>query len=131
MSADSSERPRLTGLAVVAIYVDDLEPALAFYEGQLGFVVEDDMPPGKLLRLGDLQVYVEPGRAPRAFGEAAELGRSEVAMALLCDGVLAFRARLEAQGARLIGNAFGDQEAFAMFRVADPAGNVVEIAGRP
>ena len=127
----SSDTPRPNGLAVIAIYVDDLEPALAFYRDLLGFVVTGEMPPGRLLMLGDLQLYLEPGRAARSLEDATALAGAETSMCLLCDGVLALRAHLEAAGARLVGEAMGDGDSFAMFRVADPAGNLIELAGKP
>ncbi len=123
--------PRPTGLGVVAIYVDELEPALAFYRDQLGFVITGEMPPGRMLELGDFKIYVEPGRAPRSLEDATAMAGAETAMVLLSDEVLALRAALDAAGAALIGEAMGDGETFAMFRVADPAGNLVEIAGAP
>lgn len=119
--------PKPTGLGVVAVYVDDLDAALGFYCGLLGFEVSGEMPPGKMIALGDLKLYVEPGRSRRSTDMAA----AETSMVLLSDAVLELRAQLEAAGAALVGEPMGDGATFAMFRVADPAGNLVEIAGKP
>lgn len=120
-----------TGLGLIAVYVDDLEAALGFYCGLLGFVVEGEMAPGKMLGLGDLKLYVEPGRAKRSLEHASDMTAAETSMVLLSDAVLQLRAQLEAAGAQLVGEPMGDGATFAMFRVADPAGNLVEIAGKP
>ena len=129
--ANTSDKPKPSGLAVIAVYVDELEPALAFYRDQLGFEVTGEMPPGKLLWLGDLKLYLEPGRAPRDSKDVSNLARAEVAMVLFCGQVLALRDALEQAGVPIVGPTQGNGESFAMIRVADPAGNLVEIAGQP
>lgn len=122
---------RATGLAVVAVYVDDLAAALDFYCRLLGFEELEDMAPGKLLGLGDLRVYVEPGRTPRDRATSARLERSETVLALLCEGVLALRTHLEFAGVPVVGDPESNGPGFTLCRVLDPAGNVVELAGRP
>lgn len=122
---------RATGLAVVAVYVDDLAAALDFYCRLLGFEELEDMAPGKLLGLGDLRVYVEPGRTPRDPATSARLEQSETVLALMCEGVLALRTHLDSAGVPLIGGPESNGPDFTLCRVLDPAGNVVELAGRP
>jgi catechol 2,3-dioxygenase-like lactoylglutathione lyase family enzyme len=118
----------VNGLNVVAIYVTDLERSRTFYEEQLGMTKSGDMPPGLLLAAGDCTVYLEGGREAR---ESPGLKAAGVSACFSAPSVRACWERLEAAGVPVVEpyQQHGDQ--FAMFRVADPDGHVVEVAGTP
>ncbi len=119
---------QVTGVQVVATYVSDLERAKTFYSEQLGFSEAAPMPPGVLLKAGELSLYLEGGRAPR---EAASRGQAEVAAVLEVASVKAAAEALEAGGVRIVTpyQEFGPE--FGMFQISDPDGNLVEFAGKP
>lgn len=119
-----------TGLNVIAVFVSDLARAKTFYTDQLGFKHGQDMDPGVLLEAGDLSLYLEGGREPRDAG-AASAGVAEVCPCLAVASVQGAHDALAAAGVTIALplKQFGYQ--FAMFRFADPDGNVFEIAGTP
>lgn len=113
----------------IAVYVDDLALGLRFYTEVLGFTKERELPPGVLLRATpDLVVYLEGGRRPVA--EPALQARTS-----LCfrtgEGIRAAYQRLREAGVRMIGEYLALAPDLHQFRIADPAGNVIEFSGRP
>jgi glyoxylase I family protein len=104
----------------VAINVPDLEEALVFYEGSLGFVRRDDRPdfgfPGAWLDVGDQQLHLVEAEAPPNVGQH---------FAVRVDDLDAVIAELRAGGHRPsdpspVGTG---RQAF----ITDPSGNVVEL----
>jgi catechol 2,3-dioxygenase-like lactoylglutathione lyase family enzyme len=116
------------GLAVVAIYVADLERAASFYVDVLGLVPAGDMPPGRLLKAGDAVVYLEGGRRGRA---GAGLQAPTVSACFRAPSVKACWERLCEANAPVVEEYRELGPGFAMLRVEDPDGNVVEVAGEP
>jgi len=127
--------PRPAGAAVagfshVAVDVDDLDAAKAFYCGTLGFTElrrPDFGFPGAWLAVGDLQLHlavVEGDRPPAVgfphFALHVPADAFEATMAALRDAGVAF---LGEPGSRVD---FGTTTVRAAF-VADPAGNVIEL----
>jgi len=118
----------IENLQVIAIYVTDLDVALDFYVGQLGMERLGDMQPGVLLKAGDQTIYLEGGRK-LPFEPALE--RAGCAP---CFGTASVRATFEhfvALGIAVVQPYQEFSDEFSMFRIADPAGNVLEFAGRP
>jgi catechol 2,3-dioxygenase-like lactoylglutathione lyase family enzyme len=120
--------PIVTGLGVLAVYATDLDRSRKFYEEVLGFEFSGDMSPGVLLKAGDLSLYLEAGRTPST---APGLERSTLSACLATSSVRAAWDRLQAAGVRVVEEYILHGESFAMFRVADPDGNVLEFAGTP
>ena len=118
----------VNGLNVVAIYCSDLERARAFYQDLLGMTHAGDMPPGLLLAAGDCTVYLEGGREPR---DGPGLSSPTVSACFSAPSVRACWDRVTERGVEVVEEMRAGNENFAMFRIADPDGNVVEIAGRP
>jgi catechol 2,3-dioxygenase-like lactoylglutathione lyase family enzyme len=118
----------VTGLAVVAIYAGDIKKAMAFYVDQLGFEVAAEMPPGLLLSAGELTVYLEGGRKGRAN---AGLDAPTTSACFTSGSVKATWERLRRASVPVIEVYKEPAPGFAMFRVEDPDGNVVEVAGAP
>lgn len=120
--------PLVTGLQVVAIYVTDLDRARRFYADLLGFEDRGELSPGRLLKSGDLTLYLEGGRKP---GSPAGM---ELPTTSLCFDSASIRRAYETLRAAEVPVVEEYREhspEFAMFRVADPDGNVVEFAGHP
>ena len=104
----------------VAVNVDDLESAVAFYVGELGLTVREDRPElpvdGRWLNAGSGQIHLSLGTAAPDTGQH---------LALLVDDLDAAVARLRDRGLEIstpvpIGNG---RQSF----LHDPAGNRVEL----
>jgi catechol 2,3-dioxygenase-like lactoylglutathione lyase family enzyme len=119
----------VSGLNVLAIYVSDLERAVAFYVDQLGFERKEPMPPGLLLQAGELTVYLEGERQERPGPGIQEVGIS--ACFAIAGGVRAAHDRLQAAGVTIVEPYQEFAPTFGMCRIADPDGNVLELAGTP
>lgn len=119
----------VTGLNIVAVYVTDIDRAKSFYVDMLGFVEKDAMPPGVMLQAGDLPLYLEPGREGPA---EKPMVRCSVAPCLAVNmGVKAAFECLKAAGVTIVEPFQEFAPTFGMFRIADPDGNVLEVAGQP
>ena len=113
----------IVGAHHVAIGVPDLEQALAFYTGPLGFRVLDSRPDfagivGAWLQVGTQQLHlvVDPADTPGSSHH----------FAMLVDDVEAWAVRLEQHGAsprRLPYTPGAGRQLF----VKDPGGNVIEL----
>ncbi len=118
----------VNSVQVVAIYVSDLERALAFYRDTLGLQEGGEMAPGRLLQAGETTVYIEGGRVP---AEPAGLKHPACSVCFGAESLRAAWEHLQAKQVPVI-EAFQQMgQDFAFFRVADPDGNVVEFAGKP
>ncbi|MDP6354987.1 MAG: VOC family protein [Planctomycetota bacterium] len=61
------------GLNVLAVYVTDIEISESFYRDHLGFERTQEMPPGILIKSGELTLYLESNRRtkrPKLSGAA-------------------------------------------------------------
>lgn len=120
---------RISDFNLPTVYVDDFEKALAFYTGVLGFTKARDMTPGVLLQITpDLVMYLEGGRQPVA---ASETGACTCMCFSTEEGITESYRRLQEAGVRMIGEYLEFGPELHMFRIADPAGNVIEFAGKP
>jgi catechol 2,3-dioxygenase-like lactoylglutathione lyase family enzyme len=120
--------PLVTEVAVVALYVQDLERSLAFYRDLLGLTVLQPMEPGVLLKAGAVTLYMEGGRQP-----VASPGLDSCALSLCLGGPSIRRIwqQLVERGVPVVEPWLQHGPDFAMFRVEDPDGLVVEFAGKP
>ncbi len=120
----------VNNLNTLAVYVSDLARAKAFYAEQLGFGPCDEMPPGVLLKAGEVTIYLEGGRKPKS---SAPLSECEVSFCLgtAADSVKDACEKLKAAGVNIIEDYQELAPTFAAFRIADPDGNVIEFAGKP
>ncbi|MEZ4647723.1 MAG: VOC family protein [Candidatus Eisenbacteria bacterium] len=115
-------------LNVIAVYVSDLERSVAFYRDHLGFEKAEDMEPGVLMRAGAVTLYLEAGRG-RSREE--EPRRAEFSPCFATDSVKDSYESLARAGVRMSGGYQEFAPTFAMFRVLDPDGNLIEFAGNP
>ena len=106
-------KPRLVGLNHVALEVENIDEALAFYSRIFAFEVRGKSQTMAFIDLGDQFIALQKGRR-----QGADDGRH---FGLVVDDKEAVRKALSAAGVRLIDGPFLD------FR--DPWGNRVEIVG--
>jgi len=116
-------------MCVVALYVSDLEKSKAFYADRLGFEFSETMGPGILMKGGGNTFYIEGGYTKREKVSAKE------ANACPCFGVEgglreAFE-KLQKADVTIVSKFQEFTPTFAFFRIADPDGNVFELAGKP
>jgi catechol 2,3-dioxygenase-like lactoylglutathione lyase family enzyme len=126
--SNSDDEAIVRGLAVGAVYGSDLERSRAFYEGLLGMQFLCEMSPGVLLSVGESQVYLEGGREPADSPRMTGVGTS---LCLDCASVRTAERRLRAADVEFVEDYRELGSDFAMFRVLDPDGNVVELVGKP
>jgi len=115
-------------LSVLALYVTDLDKAKAFYVEQLGFREGERTPPGLLLRSGEVTLYLEGGREKRKLG-AREF--SEFSPCFATDSVKRSYEALRSAGVDVVEDYKEYGPHFALFKIADPDGNLIEFAGEP
>lgn len=120
--------PMVSDVAVVAIYVRNLELALEFYRDRLGLPVLGPMDPGVLLKAGSLTLYLEGGRQILA---PPGLEGCTTSLCLSGPSIRRIWEHLQSCGVPVVEPWLQHGEDFAMFRVEDPDGNVVEFAGTP
>jgi extradiol dioxygenase family protein len=106
-------RPRLVGFNHIALEVDDIEEALAFYGRLFTFKLRGKSDSMAFIDLGDQFIALQKGRR-----QAADDGRH---FGLVVDDKESARQALEAAGVPLLDGPFLD------FR--DPWGNRIEIVG--
>jgi catechol 2,3-dioxygenase-like lactoylglutathione lyase family enzyme len=119
---------RIMGLQVLSLYVSDIARSLDFYTGALGFEKIGEMEPGVTLRSGELTLYIEPGRITR---ESEPGKHAEFCPCFEPDSVKAAFRELGAAGVTVVEGYREYSPEFAMFKIADPDGCVMEFAGKP
>jgi catechol 2,3-dioxygenase-like lactoylglutathione lyase family enzyme len=136
-----AEPPDSIGLRHVALVVEEVARAEAFYVGVLGFRVEWRPDPDNVyLRLGDdnlaLHKYSPPegddGADARAFAErrGQHLGHIGVVVRRPAD-VDAWAERLRSAGVRLLAEPRTHRDGARSLYCADPDGNVLQILYHP
>ncbi len=115
------------GLAIVAVYVSDMERARAFYTRVLGFAeaAEQMLEPGITLQAGDASIYLHGGRT--AAGRPNHDG-PEISLCLVARGIDACHQRLLAAGVEIV-EYNPTSEAFASLLLNDPDGNLLQLWG--
>ncbi len=116
---------KVTGMNVLALYTEDLDEAVAFLSGHLGFEREGGMEPGVLLRAGDSTVYVEGGHGGRSTGPGGFVPCFAV------EHVRAAHDALRDAGVRVTRPYVEYAPTFGMFRIEGPVGSEIEFAGEP
>lgn len=115
-------------MAAIRYIVNDVERAIAFYQGLLGFDVEMHPAPGfAALSRGDLRLYLNApgaGGAGRAGGSPEPGGWNRFQLEV--EDLDALLHPLRAAGARFRGDLVQGQGG-AQILVEDPSGNVVEL----
>ena len=128
MSEAGDTLGRITGLATIAVFVSDLDAAKEFYVNILGVEYAGESGPGISLKAGRINIYIEGGREPVA---GASDDQVRVSVAFMGDSVKAIYERLEQHGVKIVEPFREVSPTFALFKAADPDGNIFEIAGVP
>jgi len=132
---DNVEAPALQvlRLGIVKIRVANMETALQFYKGILGFQEEEVqmLSPGISLKAGQASIYLSELEEPyepleREFGTYPE-----ISLCFIVQGVRAVYDRCLAAGVTIAGDYDQPGEHFATLQLADPDRNVVELWGNP
>lgn len=94
----------------------------------LGFEESNEVPPGILLKSGEVTLYMEPGRRSRENG-----GRElpEFSPCFETDSLRQAYETLKASGAAIVEMYQEYGPTFALFKIEDPDGNLIEFAGAP
>lgn len=118
----------VTGLQVISVFCSDLQNSKNFYIDHLGFKQTQEMPTGALLQAGELTLYLEHGRQSR---KPEPLKFPEITSCFACDSVKEAFQNLKDAGTSIVSDYIEYEEQFAMFKIIDPDGNVIEFAGNP
>lgn len=120
---------QLSGLNVIAFFVTDLERSADFFARHLGFKRPAGASgPGIFLRQGDLALYLEQVPQRRTIRHGAE---TEVCPSFAVASVKTAFEKLRAAGVTIVKEYVEFSAEFALFSIADPDGNAMEISGRP
>lgn len=123
---NAPSRPRILGIAHVAIYVSDLNQARAFYKDFLGFAEPFSVHRQNgadwigFIKMNDQQ-YVE------LFAETAGLAGQLNHIALYTDDAAGMRAYLASRGVAIVDELHQGRTGDMFFSVRDPDGNLMEI----
>ena len=117
-------------MAVLRLIVDDVDAALAFYQGHLGFDLKQRMgPPFAQITRGDLEVWVSgPGtsaRRPMPDGRSPEPGGWN-RLVIEVDDIETTVAKLKAEGVTFRNEPLTGPGGTQVL-VEDPSGNPVEL----
>lgn len=126
----TKQKALITGINVIAIYVSDLERAKDFYVNTLGMEYREDMSGGKgvILMAAGSMFYVEGGREKQVD---AQLTYNTVSPCFASESVRSAYETLKEADVAFVEDYNQSTDTFAMFRIADPDGNVIEFAGKP
>lgn len=114
-------------LNVIAVLAADIDRMEAFYCRHLGFARAGVMNPGVLLRAGGVTLYLEACSDRSGDGDS----RAGFMPCFATGSVRGSYDSLKAAGVPIADEYTECSPTFALFRIRDPEGNLVEFAGRP
>jgi predicted enzyme related to lactoylglutathione lyase len=120
---------QLRSIAVIGIYVSDLQKAKNFYINDLGFNDKGDMGSGCMLEVGEMSFYLEPGRKKRI--ENQQLKDADITVCFNVESVKKTCEEFEKRQIPIVSKYVEYSPEYAMFMISDPDGNIFEIAGNP
>lgn len=120
---------QVTDLCVVTAYVTDLDRSKAFYAKHFGFKEGNAMPPGVIMRAGNVALYLEGGRYRRESDASQETALGFTFS--LREGLKEAYQKLQQTDVDMVGTFQECSPSFAFFQIADPDGNIIELAGKP
>lgn len=126
-----SKHQLISGFNVIAIYVSDLARAKDFYVNVLGMKFDEKNSAGGngvILHGGGLMFYVEGGRTHQV---QPGMTANTISPTFASSSIRHAYNILKEQGVPIVEEYNQPNESFAMFRIADPDGNVIEFAGKP
>ena len=120
---------QLQSIAVIGIYVSDLQEAKNFYINDLGFNDKGNMGSGCMLELGEMSFYLEPGRKKRI--ENQKLKDADITVCFNVESVKKAYDDFEKRQIKIVMEYVEYSPEYAWFMISDPDGNIFEIAGNP
>lgn len=118
---------KVKDMNILAVYVTDIERAKAFYIELLGFEECEKVTPGILMRSGDVTLYMEGGREQKS--ESRKF--SEFSPCFDTKSVRQTYEILKSSGVKVVEEYQEFAPTFALFKILDPDGNLIEFAGTP
>jgi len=127
-----------TGYNLTCIYVDEMEKSVKFYTEILGFEKVRDMTPGALFKVGSEAegsfLYLEGGRKKTPRPETENTSENPMGSSCICLNAPSIKeaaAALKKIEVPFHRDYVEYAPTFAGFQILDPAGNIVEYAGKP
>ncbi|MBT3169168.1 MAG: VOC family protein [Candidatus Cloacimonetes bacterium] len=119
---------KIINLNIIAIYVTNLKKSVKFYTEILGFTKSKMvMPPGIILQTGEIMLYLEESRAEKnTFGK-----HSEFSPCFATESIKQTYNTLKDAKIKFVIDYTEYAPTFALFRITDPDGNLIEFAGTP
>jgi predicted enzyme related to lactoylglutathione lyase len=111
----------VNGIAVIGIYVSDLQEAKRFYVNDLGLEDQGEMGPGCMLALGDTTFYLEPGRNKNLKNQ--KLQDADVTICFSVESVKGAYEEIEKKDVQVIDYTEYSPE-YAVLIISDPDGNI-------
>ena len=119
----------VTGIAVIGIYVSDLQQAKNFYVDELGLEDKGEMGPGCMLSQGDTSFYLEPGRNKNLSNQ--KLMDADITICFTVESVKKAYEEIGNKNIQVVMKYTEYAQDYAVFMIADPDGNIIELAGNP
>ena len=120
---------KVRGIAVITIFVSDLDRAIGFYKEMLGLEEAEQMlSPGHTLRVGEQMIYFV---ADRDAADREPEPRPEISVCFAVPSVRDAFEKLRDAGVEILADYDEASEYFASFHCADPDGNMLMFWGRP
>jgi len=118
--AQQAPRPRILGVAHMALYVSDLGKARAFYKDFLGFAELDGSDRIAVIKINDLQYLELFAENPKEDGQLHHIS-------FYTDSAGAMRHYLAARGVKVPETVGKGQPGNSNFTIKDPDGHTLEI----
>ena len=116
-------------IAVIGIYVSDLQVAKDFYVNDLGLVEVGEMGPGWMLKLGEIPFYLEDGREKNL--DNIYLQNADITICFSAKSVKAAYEEIGKKNIAVVMEYIEYSPEYSVFMISDPDGNIIEIAGNP
>jgi catechol 2,3-dioxygenase-like lactoylglutathione lyase family enzyme len=120
---------QVIGIAVIGIYVSDLERAKNFYVNHLGLEDKGEMGAGHMLALDEVSFYLEPGRNKNVLNRTRK--DADITICFSVKSVKSAYDEIEKRDIQIVAEYAEYSPEYALFMIADPDGNIIEIAGNP
>jgi predicted enzyme related to lactoylglutathione lyase len=119
----------VSDLAVIGIYVSDLQESKRFYIEVLGLEDKGEMGPGWMLALESTSFYLEPGRNKNPDNQ--QLKAADITICFSVESVKTAYKALGDQDVQMAMKYTEYSPEYAVFMISDPDGNIIELAGNP
>jgi predicted enzyme related to lactoylglutathione lyase len=125
----TSNAIHVKNVAVIGIYVSDLQAAVSFYVNTMGLEDKGCIGPGHMLALGEASFYLEGGRSKNS--EKQKMKEADITVCFGVESVKSAYDAVQEKGVQIVMKYTEYGPEYAVFMVTDPDGNIIEIAGSP